>query len=309
MRQSVGQRLDRMENHMMDMEDSIYALHEMMQPLIDKPTSGRTSYHRLINYHAEKVILLKKVLTFLGLSVGILVLVALYFLSPSFYVGGLWGSVGVFVLWSGVYLDVRALRRIGSFIVALSLCFLAGHYFIWLITDFDSQYPWLALPFQKEVFHGWVIIALLQISLLLWRQHYRQHHLMRSRWYEKTKDFLAIITAFVTWATLAVIWKEGLFVLSVIPMFFLFYCASRRHFPVAEIIGTCFLISLQIPILNAFFNSQQPSWNIAQISSVLAFISIFIITHFYQRLNPYSRFAQWAMVGQHIFIFALPTLW
>ncbi|MCF6338957.1 MAG: DUF2339 domain-containing protein [Gammaproteobacteria bacterium] len=239
------------------------------------------------------------------IGVGILVLV-----DPAL-IGVVWGVEGLLLLYLGSRYQLNAVRVEAYAILLLSLFSATVQAFAWTADGFAPLPDLLLLNFDLL---GWANLAtacLLIVGAVWIIERYalplRQREQGLLKLFNETVPFYLSALFLLSIAT---IWHDGFWLLSIVVALFLINHARRRQLVVGEWFGLAHYLLLFVPIaisadlVGGFRFSEQTL--LAKVARVEAFLALWLIAEFYARYYPRSKLTPIVHGMRQLFYLIIP---
>jgi len=252
------------------------------------------------------------------LSIGLLAGFGILALIGPDFLGLAWGVEALVLLYMGSRFNIIQVRIEAHIILILSFLFSAYHAFIWIAVSIVPP-PEI---FQLHFGNGWMNLMLTSTLLgsyvLLLEKNNSHLVLFENIWRKRGNEVLSIFISLSFLLTIGIVWTQGIWLLSIVPMFYLIYRAKAKHLQFTEYFGLSHFFLLLVPMMtsaqiaNSFFFSEQIV--LGKISRIEAFFCLFLIAQFYRRYHKQSQLNFFAQIlGQAFFciipVFFLPGIW
>ena len=244
------------------------------------------------------------------LSIGLLAGFGILALVSTDFLGLSWGIEALVLLYMGSRFKITQARVEAHIILILSLVLSVYHTTTWLISSLVPP-PEI---FQLEFGYGWMNLiltwTLLWPYVILLERH--QEHLIphEKQWLTICNEGLSVCLSLSFLLSIGVVWTQGIWLMSVVPLFFLIYRAKIKHLVFTEYLGLSHFLLLGVPMLtsasivSSFFFSEQLA--LGKVARVEAFLCLFLIAEFYRRFYGDSKLDTFAQILRQAFFCIIP---
>ncbi len=244
------------------------------------------------------------------MSIGLLAGFGILALVSTDFLGIAWGIEAIVLLYMGSRFNITQVRVEAHIILIFSLGLSVYHTTTWLISSLVPP-PEI---FQLSFGYGWMNLmltwTLLWPYVILMERH--QPHLVpyEKKWLTICNEGLSVCLSLSFLLSVGLVWNQGIWLMSVIPLFFLIYRSKIKHLKFTEFFGLSHFLLLGVPMLtsativSSFFFSEQLA--LGKIARIEAFFCLFLIAEFYRRFYGESKLDAFAQLLRQAFFCLIP---
>ena len=221
------------------------------------------------------------------LHIGLLVGVAVLILSSPDMMGLIWSLEGLMLLYLGGRFKYTSVRVEGYIALLLSFFSMGYQIVLWLYSAIAPLPHLLTLNINL----GWgnliAMTAILFVATTLMariREELNDREMLLKLWLDNIFSVFIVLGFLMSIGILTV---QGMWLFSVVPMFYLVWRAQSNNLVFTELVGLCCFGLIFIPMIvsasmvgNTHFSEQSL---FAQVARIEAFLSLWLIAEFYKR--------------------------
>lgn len=244
------------------------------------------------------------------LSTGLLTGFGILALIGPDFLGLVWGLEALILLYLGSHFNIVQVRMEALTILTLSLISSGFHATVWMVSSITPAPAIFDLAFGT----GWM--NLMTTWILLWPCVFlMEKYLDRLILIEKKvltvfDEFLSVCLSLSFLMSVGIVFAQGIWLFSIVPMFYLIYRAKTKQLVFTEYFGLFHLLLLIVPMVTSaqmvksFFFTEQIA--LGKIVRVEAFVCLFLIAEFYRRFHATSLLNPFAQVLRQAFFCIIP---
>jgi len=243
------------------------------------------------------------------LSGGLLAGFAILAMVGPDFLGLVWGTEALILLYLGNRYQIFAVRMEAFAILILSFIISAFHGIDWILGSF-VPFPGI---FRLEFGFGWLNLMLTWI--LLWPYTFlleknNERVLFEIKYLNVCNEVLSFCLSLSFLMTVGIVWIEGMWLISIIPLFYLIYRSKTKKLVLTEYLGLSHFLLLFVPMLtsarmvDSFFFTEQVA--LGKVARIEAFICLFLISEFYRRYHGKSVMMPFAQILRVVFFCMIP---
>jgi predicted membrane protein DUF2339 len=244
------------------------------------------------------------------LSIGLLAGFGILALTRPDFLGLIWGIEALLLLYMGTRFNIAQVRVEAHIILILSFVFSAFNAVLWVTTSIVPVPEILQLKFG----YGWMNLMI--TWMLLWpyvtllEQTKNQQIHFEEKLFTGLNEILSICLSLSFLMTIGLFWNQGIWLLSIVPMFYLMYRSKVKTLKHTEYAGWFHFLLLFVPMMtsaqlvDSFFFSEQIV--LGKIARIEAFFCLIFIAEFYRRYHKDSTLNSFAQLLRPAFFCIIP---
>ncbi|MCP3944009.1 MAG: DUF2339 domain-containing protein [Desulfobacteraceae bacterium] len=246
------------------------------------------------------------------LTIGLLSGFGILALTAPDFLGLAWGVEALILLYMGTRFNIIQVRMEAHVLLILSFLSSAWHCVSWIAASLVPP-PEI---FQLNFGYGWM--NLMFTGILLWPyillMEKENNNLIdfEKKWLKGCNEVLSVCLSLSFLMTLGLVWNQGIWIFSPVPMFYLLHRSKIKHLKFTEVFGLSHFLLLVVPmmtsaqIVESFFFVEQLA--LGKIARAEALFCLFFIAEFYRRYHEKSRLNTFAQILRQVFFCVIPLL-
>ena len=245
------------------------------------------------------------------LSSGLLAGFGILSVTAPEFLGLVWGGEALILFLLGTRYNILQVRIESFLILALSFILSTFYSGAWIM---ESLVPPPQF-FQLESGYGWMnlMVTWILLAAFVFLMERADHALLtfEKKWLYGCNEVLSVCLSLAFSMTVGLVWNDGIWLMGVVPMFFLIYRSKTKHLPFTEYFGLSHFLLLAVPMVTSagivesfYFSEQLPLGKIARAE---AFLCLYAIAEFYRRWYANSRLNNMAQMLRTAFFCLIPV--
>ena len=221
------------------------------------------------------------------LHAGLLVGVGVLVLSSPEMMGIIWSIEGALLVYLGTRFSFTSVRVEGYVTLFISLLSMAYQVIVWVADGVITAPELLSL----SIGIGWgnliTITGLIYVVVGFLKDHLDSITEKEQRLYTILSNLLAVFISVSFLLSVSIYWAQGMWLLSIVPMFYLIWAAQKEQSTFTEFFGLAHYLLLAIPlavsagVAGNFHFSEQSIYG--QVARIEAFLCLWLLAEFYKR--------------------------